>query len=105
MDGWMDGKNNFINSLWESNYIFLSEQPYQKPRFAFQAKVNDSDSDAGSKLKNRTSGSESETEESDDDKKPKRRGRPRARKNNVEGFTDAEIRRLGFLFHFHFILS
>lgn len=102
MNGW---KNNFINSLWESNYIFLSEQPYQKPRFAFQAKVNDSDSDAGSKLKNRTSGSESETEESDDDKKPKRRGRPRARKNNVEGFTDAEIRRLGFFFHFNFILS
>ncbi|KAF3854783.1 hypothetical protein F7725_022838, partial [Dissostichus mawsoni] len=34
-----------------------------------------------------------ETDDSDDDKKPKRRGRPRARKNNVEGFTDAEIRR------------
>uniref|UniRef100_A0A7N6BLT4 DNA helicase n=1 Tax=Anabas testudineus TaxID=64144 RepID=A0A7N6BLT4_ANATE len=31
--------------------------------------------------------------DSDDDKKPKKRGRPRARKNNVEGFTDAEIRR------------
>uniref|UniRef100_A0AAR2JC09 DNA helicase n=1 Tax=Pygocentrus nattereri TaxID=42514 RepID=A0AAR2JC09_PYGNA len=42
---------------------------------------------------NRSSGSESETDDSDDDKKPKRRGRPRARKNNVEGFTDAEIRR------------
>uniref|UniRef100_A0A4W4GJT2 DNA helicase n=1 Tax=Electrophorus electricus TaxID=8005 RepID=A0A4W4GJT2_ELEEL len=37
--------------------------------------------------------SESETDDSEDDKKPKRRGRPRARKNNVEGFTDAEIRR------------
>uniref|UniRef100_A0A8C7RRW9 Chromodomain helicase DNA binding protein 2 n=1 Tax=Oncorhynchus mykiss TaxID=8022 RepID=A0A8C7RRW9_ONCMY len=37
--------------------------------------------------------SESETDDSGDDKKPKRRGRPRARKNNVEGFTDAEIRR------------
>ena len=48
----------------------------------------------GSKLKNRSSGSESETDDSDDDKKPKKRGRPRARKNNVEGFTDAEIRRL-----------
>uniref|UniRef100_A0A674E528 Chromodomain helicase DNA binding protein 2 n=1 Tax=Salmo trutta TaxID=8032 RepID=A0A674E528_SALTR len=35
----------------------------------------------------------SETDDSGDDKKPKRRGRPRARKNNVEGFTDAEIRR------------
>uniref|UniRef100_A0A673CE79 Chromodomain helicase DNA binding protein 2 n=1 Tax=Sphaeramia orbicularis TaxID=375764 RepID=A0A673CE79_9TELE len=43
---------------------------------------------------NRSSGSDSETDDSDDDKKPKRRGRPRARKNNVEGFTDAEIRRL-----------
>uniref|UniRef100_A0A8B9K2Y2 Chromodomain helicase DNA binding protein 2 n=1 Tax=Astyanax mexicanus TaxID=7994 RepID=A0A8B9K2Y2_ASTMX len=43
--------------------------------------------------KNRSSGSDSETDDSDDDKKPKRRGRPRARKNNVEGFTDAEIRR------------
>uniref|UniRef100_A0A8D3D607 Chromodomain helicase DNA binding protein 2 n=1 Tax=Scophthalmus maximus TaxID=52904 RepID=A0A8D3D607_SCOMX len=42
---------------------------------------------------NRSSGSESETDDSDDDKKPKKRGRPRARKNNVEGFTDAEIRR------------
>lgn len=58
----------------------------------FQARANDSDSDA-SKQKHRTSGSESETDDSDDDKKPKKRGRPRARKNNVEGFTDAEIRR------------
>ncbi|KAJ3596439.1 hypothetical protein NHX12_002846 [Muraenolepis orangiensis] len=58
-----------------------------------RARANDSDSDAGSKLKNRSSGSDSETDDSDDDKKPKRRGRPRARKNNVEGFTDAEIRR------------
>uniref|UniRef100_A0A8C7KH38 Chromodomain helicase DNA binding protein 2 n=1 Tax=Oncorhynchus kisutch TaxID=8019 RepID=A0A8C7KH38_ONCKI len=44
-------------------------------------------------LKHRSSGSESETDDSGDDKKPKRRGRPKARKNNVEGFTDAEIRR------------
>ncbi|XP_030587816.1 chromodomain-helicase-DNA-binding protein 2 isoform X2 [Archocentrus centrarchus] len=58
-----------------------------------RAQANDSDSDVGSKLKQRSSGSESETDESDDDKKPKKRGRPRARKNNVEGFTDAEIRR------------
>ncbi|KAG5848599.1 hypothetical protein ANANG_G00100230 [Anguilla anguilla] len=58
-----------------------------------KAQANDSDSDVGSKLKNRSSGSESETDDSDDDKRPKRRGRPRARKNNVEGFTDAEIRR------------
>uniref|UniRef100_A0A8D3DSA4 Chromodomain helicase DNA binding protein 2 n=1 Tax=Scophthalmus maximus TaxID=52904 RepID=A0A8D3DSA4_SCOMX len=49
--------------------------------------------DSFGKLKNRSSGSESETDDSDDDKKPKKRGRPRARKNNVEGFTDAEIRR------------
>ncbi|XP_023671128.1 chromodomain-helicase-DNA-binding protein 2 [Paramormyrops kingsleyae] len=58
-----------------------------------KAQANDSDSDVGSKLKHRSSGSESETDDSEDDKKPKRRGRPRARKNNVEGFTDAEIRR------------
>uniref|UniRef100_A0A3B3D652 Chromodomain helicase DNA binding protein 2 n=1 Tax=Oryzias melastigma TaxID=30732 RepID=A0A3B3D652_ORYME len=57
-----------------------------------RAQANDSDSDVGSKLKNRSSGSDSETDDSDDDKKPKKRGRPRARKNNVEGFTDAEIR-------------
>uniref|UniRef100_A0A8C0R480 Chromodomain helicase DNA binding protein 2 n=1 Tax=Canis lupus dingo TaxID=286419 RepID=A0A8C0R480_CANLU len=42
----------------------------------------------------RSSASESETDDSDDDKKPKRRGRPRSvRKDLVEGFTDAEIRR------------
>uniref|UniRef100_A0A8C2XSK1 Chromodomain helicase DNA binding protein 2 n=1 Tax=Cyclopterus lumpus TaxID=8103 RepID=A0A8C2XSK1_CYCLU len=35
----------------------------------------------------------SSTDDSDDDKRPKKRGRPRARKNHVEGFTDAEIRR------------
>ncbi|KAB5574967.1 hypothetical protein PHYPO_G00215180 [Pangasianodon hypophthalmus] len=60
-----------------------------------RAQANDSDSDVGSKLKlkSHSSGSESETDDSEDDKKPKRRGRPRARKNNVEGFTDAEIRR------------
>ncbi|XP_047245697.1 chromodomain-helicase-DNA-binding protein 2 isoform X2 [Girardinichthys multiradiatus] len=58
-----------------------------------RAQANDSDSDVGSKLKQRSSGSDSETDDSDDDKKPKKRGRPRARKNNVEGFTDAEIRR------------
>ncbi|TKS73409.1 Chromodomain-helicase-DNA-binding protein 2 [Collichthys lucidus] len=59
-----------------------------------RAQANDSDSDVGSKLKPHSSGSESETDDSDDEKKPKKRGRPRARKNNVEGFTDAEIRRL-----------
>uniref|UniRef100_A0A672PB91 Chromodomain-helicase-DNA-binding protein 2-like n=1 Tax=Sinocyclocheilus grahami TaxID=75366 RepID=A0A672PB91_SINGR len=58
-----------------------------------RAQANDSDSDVGSKLKHRSSGSDSETDDSEDDKRPKRRGRPRARKNNVEGFTDAEIRR------------
>lgn len=61
--------------------------------FSAQAQANDSDSDVGSKLKHRSSGSESETDDSEDDKKPKKRGRPRARKNNVEGFTDTEIRR------------
>uniref|UniRef100_A0A2I3HHZ7 Chromodomain helicase DNA binding protein 2 n=1 Tax=Nomascus leucogenys TaxID=61853 RepID=A0A2I3HHZ7_NOMLE len=54
------------------------------------------DSDTESKRQaQRSSASESETEDSDDDKKPKRRGRPRSvRKDLVEGFTDAEIRRL-----------
>uniref|UniRef100_W5KJ44 Chromodomain helicase DNA binding protein 2 n=1 Tax=Astyanax mexicanus TaxID=7994 RepID=W5KJ44_ASTMX len=74
------------------------EDIYMLPRSRSSNKklqANDSDSDVGSKLKlkNRSSGSDSETDDSDDDKKPKRRGRPRARKNNVEGFTDAEIRR------------
>uniref|UniRef100_A0A8C3NE70 DNA helicase n=1 Tax=Geospiza parvula TaxID=87175 RepID=A0A8C3NE70_GEOPR len=42
----------------------------------------------------RSSGSESETDDTDDEKRPKRRGRPRSvRKDTVEGFTDAEIRR------------
>uniref|UniRef100_A0A8C7KHD1 Chromodomain helicase DNA binding protein 2 n=1 Tax=Oncorhynchus kisutch TaxID=8019 RepID=A0A8C7KHD1_ONCKI len=45
------------------------------------------------RVNNILSCSESETDDSGDDKKPKRRGRPKARKNNVEGFTDAEIRR------------
>uniref|UniRef100_A0A4W5MB02 Chromodomain helicase DNA binding protein 2 n=1 Tax=Hucho hucho TaxID=62062 RepID=A0A4W5MB02_9TELE len=70
------------------------EDIYMLPRSRkqeFQQEGNDSD--VGSKLKHRSSGSESETDDSGDDKKPKRRGRPRARKNNVEGFTDAEIRR------------
>uniref|UniRef100_A0A669CWR0 Chromodomain helicase DNA binding protein 2 n=1 Tax=Oreochromis niloticus TaxID=8128 RepID=A0A669CWR0_ORENI len=58
-----------------------------------RSRSSNNDSDVGSKLKHRSSGSESETDDSDDDKKPKKRGRPRARKNNVEGFTDAEIRR------------
>lgn len=61
----------------------------------FQAQTNDSDSDTESKRQaQRSSASESETDDSDDDKKPKRRGRPRSvRKDLVEGFTDAEIRR------------
>lgn len=61
----------------------------------FQAQTNDSDSDAESKRQaQRSSASESETDDSDDEKKPKRRGRPRSvRKDLVEGFTDAEIRR------------
>ncbi|KAM4678151.1 chromodomain-helicase-DNA-binding protein 2 [Discoglossus pictus] len=60
-----------------------------------KAQANDSESDLESKQKaQRSSGSESETDDSDDDKKPKRRGRPRSvRKDTVEGFTDAEIRR------------
>uniref|UniRef100_A0A673JYN2 Chromodomain-helicase-DNA-binding protein 2-like n=1 Tax=Sinocyclocheilus rhinocerous TaxID=307959 RepID=A0A673JYN2_9TELE len=72
------------------------EDIYMLPRSRSKkrAQANDSDSDVGSKLKHRSSASDSETDDSEDDKRPKRRGRPRARKNNVEGFTDAEIRRL-----------
>ncbi|XP_042328511.1 chromodomain-helicase-DNA-binding protein 2 isoform X5 [Sceloporus undulatus] len=74
------------------------EEIYMLPRIrssAKKAQANDSDSDIEMKRKlQRSSGSESETEDSDDDKRPKRRGRPRSvRKDMVEGFTDAEIRR------------
>uniref|UniRef100_A0A8C2BVI7 Chromodomain helicase DNA binding protein 2 n=1 Tax=Cyprinus carpio TaxID=7962 RepID=A0A8C2BVI7_CYPCA len=61
-------------------------------------------SDVGSKLKHRSSASDSETDDSEDDKRPKRRGRPRARKNNVEGFTDAEIRRFISINRNNFVL-
>ncbi|XP_023384728.1 chromodomain-helicase-DNA-binding protein 2 isoform X7 [Pteropus medius] len=74
------------------------EEIYMLPRIRSstkKAQTNDSDSDTESKRQaQRSSASESETEDSDDDKKPKRRGRPRSvRKDLVEGFTDAEIRR------------
>uniref|UniRef100_A0A8C2BVM9 Chromodomain helicase DNA binding protein 2 n=1 Tax=Cyprinus carpio TaxID=7962 RepID=A0A8C2BVM9_CYPCA len=52
----------------------------------------------------RSSASDSETDDSEDDKRPKRRGRPRARKNNVEGFTDAEIRRFISINRNNFVL-
>lgn len=85
-------KRTFKRSLSSSNFSTL-ESGHKVSLWFFQAQANDSDSDVGSKLKHRSSGSESETDDSDDDKKPKKRGRPRARKNNVEGFTDTEIRR------------
>uniref|UniRef100_A0A8C8VPN7 DNA helicase n=1 Tax=Pelusios castaneus TaxID=367368 RepID=A0A8C8VPN7_9SAUR len=72
------------------------EEIYMLPRIRSSTKkANDSDSDAESKRRmQRSSGSESETDDTDDDKRPKRRGRPRSvRKDTVEGFTDAEIRR------------
>ncbi|EPY85566.1 chromodomain-helicase-DNA-binding protein 2 isoform 1 [Camelus ferus] len=74
------------------------EEIYMLPRIRSstkKAQTNDSDSDTESKRQaQRSSASESETDDSDDDKKPKRRGRPRSvRKDLVEGFTDAEIRR------------
>uniref|UniRef100_A0A8C3T2I6 DNA helicase n=1 Tax=Chelydra serpentina TaxID=8475 RepID=A0A8C3T2I6_CHESE len=72
------------------------EEIYMLPRIRSSTKkANDSDSDAESKRRiHRSSGSESETDDTDDDKRPKRRGRPRSvRKDTVEGFTDAEIRR------------
>ncbi|XP_048418921.1 chromodomain-helicase-DNA-binding protein 2 isoform X1 [Stegostoma tigrinum] len=75
------------------------EEIYMLPRSRSstkKAQANGSDSDAGSRRRRqRSSGSESETEESEDeDKRPKRRGRPRTvRRDMVDGFTDAEIRR------------
>uniref|UniRef100_A0A8D0H1E3 Chromodomain helicase DNA binding protein 2 n=1 Tax=Sphenodon punctatus TaxID=8508 RepID=A0A8D0H1E3_SPHPU len=74
------------------------EEIYMLPRIrssAKKAQANDSDSDVESKRRlHRSSGSESESDDTDDDKRPKRRGRPRSvRKDMVEGFTDAEIRR------------
>ncbi|KAM9311923.1 chromodomain-helicase-DNA-binding protein 2 [Gastrophryne carolinensis] len=73
------------------------EEIYMLPRIRSlnkRAQANDSESDLESKQKaQRSSGSESDSD-SDDDRKPKRRGRPRSvRKDTVEGFTDAEIRR------------
>ncbi|XP_063781800.1 chromodomain-helicase-DNA-binding protein 2 isoform X2 [Pseudophryne corroboree] len=74
------------------------EEIYMLPRIRSlnkKAPANDSESDLESKQKaQRSSGSESDSDDSDDDRKPKRRGRPRSvRKDTVEGFTDAEIRR------------
>ncbi|KAM6119387.1 LOW QUALITY PROTEIN: chromodomain-helicase-DNA-binding protein 2 [Pterocles gutturalis] len=74
------------------------EEIYMLPRIRSstkKAQTNDSESDAETKRRlQRSSGSESETDDTDDEKRPKRRGRPRSvRKDTVEGFTDAEIRR------------
>uniref|UniRef100_A0A8C4MNS2 Chromodomain helicase DNA binding protein 2 n=1 Tax=Equus asinus asinus TaxID=83772 RepID=A0A8C4MNS2_EQUAS len=71
------------------------EEIYMLPRIRSSTKkvINDSDTESKRQAQ-RSSASESETDDSDDDKKPKRRGRPRSvRKDLVEGFTDAEIRR------------
>uniref|UniRef100_A0A8C1G1Q0 Chromodomain helicase DNA binding protein 2 n=1 Tax=Cyprinus carpio TaxID=7962 RepID=A0A8C1G1Q0_CYPCA len=77
------------------------EDIYMLPRSRSKKRVR---SDVGSKLKHRSSASDSETDDSEDDKRPKRRGRPRARKNNVEGFTDAEIRRFISINRNNFVL-
>ncbi|XP_069841029.1 chromodomain-helicase-DNA-binding protein 2 isoform X3 [Dendropsophus ebraccatus] len=74
------------------------DEIYMLPRIRSlnkKAQANDSESDLESKQRaQRSSGSESDSDDSDDDRKPKRRGRPRSvRKDTVEGFTDAEIRR------------
>ncbi|KAM6301548.1 LOW QUALITY PROTEIN: chromodomain-helicase-DNA-binding protein 2-like [Podargus strigoides] len=74
------------------------EEIYMLPRIRSstkKAQTNDSESDAETKRRlQRSSGSESETDDTDDEKRPKRRGHPRSvRKDTVEGFTDAEIRR------------
>uniref|UniRef100_A0A452IEA8 Uncharacterized protein n=1 Tax=Gopherus agassizii TaxID=38772 RepID=A0A452IEA8_9SAUR len=70
------------------------EEIYMLPRIRSSTKkVHDSDAESKRRI-HRSSGSESETDDTDDDKRPKRRGRPRSvRKDTVEGFTDAEIRR------------
>uniref|UniRef100_A0A8C0J7M8 Chromodomain helicase DNA binding protein 2 n=1 Tax=Chelonoidis abingdonii TaxID=106734 RepID=A0A8C0J7M8_CHEAB len=75
------------------------EEIYMLPRIRSSTKKvqhcpgNDSDAESKRRI-HRSSGSESETDDTDDDKRPKRRGRPRSvRKDTVEGFTDAEIRR------------
>uniref|UniRef100_A0A672V6T4 Chromodomain helicase DNA binding protein 2 n=1 Tax=Strigops habroptila TaxID=2489341 RepID=A0A672V6T4_STRHB len=70
------------------------EEIYMLPRIRSSTKkVHESDAETKRRLQ-RSSGSESETDDTDDEKRPKRRGRPRSvRKDTVEGFTDAEIRR------------
>uniref|UniRef100_A0A7M4FHU1 Chromodomain helicase DNA binding protein 2 n=1 Tax=Crocodylus porosus TaxID=8502 RepID=A0A7M4FHU1_CROPO len=70
------------------------EEIYMLPRIRSSTKkVQCSDAETKRRLQ-RSSGSESETDDTDDEKRPKRRGRPRSvRKDTVEGFTDAEIRR------------
>uniref|UniRef100_A0A8C0UR62 Chromodomain helicase DNA binding protein 2 n=1 Tax=Cyanistes caeruleus TaxID=156563 RepID=A0A8C0UR62_CYACU len=75
------------------------EEIYMLPRIRSSTKkvqpILRGESDAETKRRlQRSSGSESETDDTDDEKRPKRRGRPRSvRKDTVEGFTDAEIRR------------
>uniref|UniRef100_A0A8C3I5M4 Chromodomain helicase DNA binding protein 2 n=1 Tax=Chrysemys picta bellii TaxID=8478 RepID=A0A8C3I5M4_CHRPI len=71
------------------------EEIYMLPRIRSSTKkVQHCLGKLGSNRIHRSSGSESETDDTDDDKRPKRRGRPRSvRKDTVEGFTDAEIRR------------
>uniref|UniRef100_A0A8C5NQH3 DNA helicase n=1 Tax=Junco hyemalis TaxID=40217 RepID=A0A8C5NQH3_JUNHY len=75
------------------------EEIYMLPRIRSSTKkVHESDAETKRRLQ-RSSGSESETDDTDDEKRPKRRGRPRSvRKDTVEGFTDAEIRRSLSLF-------
>uniref|UniRef100_A0A669PA89 Uncharacterized protein n=1 Tax=Phasianus colchicus TaxID=9054 RepID=A0A669PA89_PHACC len=72
------------------------EEIYMLPRIRSSTKkVQHISKNAETKRRlQRSSGSESETDDTDDEKRPKRRGRPRSvRKDTVEGFTDAEIRR------------
>uniref|UniRef100_A0A8B9TFF3 DNA helicase n=1 Tax=Anas platyrhynchos TaxID=8839 RepID=A0A8B9TFF3_ANAPL len=70
------------------------EEIYMLPRIRSSTKKVQHISRSQERRLQRSSGSESETDDTDDEKRPKRRGRPRSvRKDTVEGFTDAEIRR------------
>uniref|UniRef100_A0A8C6N9Z3 DNA helicase n=1 Tax=Melopsittacus undulatus TaxID=13146 RepID=A0A8C6N9Z3_MELUD len=70
------------------------EEIYMLPRIRSSTKKVQPRQCRGAEGLQRSSGSESETDDTDDEKRPKRRGRPRSvRKDTVEGFTDAEIRR------------
>uniref|UniRef100_A0A8B9TEB9 DNA helicase n=1 Tax=Anas platyrhynchos TaxID=8839 RepID=A0A8B9TEB9_ANAPL len=74
------------------------EEIYMLPRIRSSTKkvqhISRSQEAGGQSWQRQHSRGKSETDDTDDEKRPKRRGRPRSvRKDTVEGFTDAEIRR------------